>query len=34
MQVLVQQTEAIGGLVTVLKKDIRDMDIIFAQDAE
>ena len=33
-QVLQQQTEAIARLGSVLKRDIRDMEIIMAEDAE
>lgn len=33
-KVLLQQTEAIGRLVNVLKRDIRDMEIIAAEDSQ
>ena len=33
-QVLQQQTEAISRLATVLKKDMRDIDIILTEDTE
>lgn len=33
-QVLLQQTEAIGRLVNVLKRDIRDMEIMTTEDVE
>lgn len=34
MQVLQQQTEAIARLGNVLKRDIRDMEIIMAEDSQ
>lgn len=33
-QVLQQQTEAVARLGSVLKRDIRDMQIIMAEDTE
>lgn len=33
-QVLQQQTEAIARLGNVLKRDVRDMEIIMAEDKE
>lgn len=33
-QVLQQQTEAVGRLGNVLKRDIRDMEIIMAEDTQ
>lgn len=33
-QVLQQQTEAIARLGTVLKRDVRDMEIIMAEDTQ
>jgi len=33
-QVLRQQTEAISRLATVLKRDMRDIDIILSEDTE
>lgn len=34
LQVLRQQTEAISRLATVLKRDMRDIDIILTEDTE